>query len=116
MNPKRLIQATILVLAGLLFGGCIEHDQTPLRVGTAVWPGSEPLFLARDLGYFDSAKVQIVNCPGTPEIHRSFQNYAIEVATVTLDEALQLSQTQPDVRIICAIDFSNGADALLAKP
>jgi NitT/TauT family transport system substrate-binding protein len=116
MNPKTFNQAMVLLLAGLMFCGCEPRDQTPLRVGIAIWPGSEPLFLARDLGYFEAARVQIVNCPGTPEIHRSFQNHAIEAAAVTLDEALQLAQTQPDVRIVLSIDFSNGADALLAKP
>ncbi|MFN7138007.1 MAG: ABC transporter substrate-binding protein [Limisphaerales bacterium] len=103
-------------LAGsILFCGCGQKPESVLRVGTVIWPGYEPLFVGRDEGYF-AETIQIVEYPGTPEIHRSFQNRAIEIATVTLDEALQLAEMQPDVRVIMAIDFSNGADALLCTP
>ena len=44
-----------LTLAAL--GGCVrEPEQPALRIGTNVWIGSEPLYLARELGKLDPAR------------------------------------------------------------
>ncbi|MBA4149262.1 MAG: ABC transporter substrate-binding protein [Verrucomicrobia bacterium] len=114
LNRREMITTSAVLAMGFAVG-CGRRPESVLRVGTVPWRGFEPLFIARERGYFENT-IQIVEYPGTPNIHRSFQNHAIEAATVTLDEALQLAQTQPDVRVIMAIDFSNGADALLCKP
>jgi len=37
-------------LATLTLGGCMREPDSPLRIGTNVWIGSEPLYLARELG------------------------------------------------------------------
>ena len=113
---RRLIALLLCIFGGTFFSGCERAPSTPLRIGITTWPGDDILLLARQLGYLDETRTQIADFPGTPEIHRSFQNRAIEAAVITLDEALQLGQTQPDLRIVMAVDFSNGADALLGKP
>ncbi len=114
LNRRDMLVNSAFLATGILVG-CGKLPESALRIGAAMWPGYEPLFLARELNYLDE-QIQIVEFPGTPEVHRSFQNHALEAACVTLDEALRIAQFQEDVRIIMAIDFSNGADALLCKP
>src|SRR3989304_6101293 len=75
-----------------LLGGCGEPHQPPLRLGTrGNWLGHEPFYLARDQGFFGSAPVQIVDYASAPQVQDAFRNGAIEAATLTLDEALQLA-------------------------
>ena len=112
---RRKMLATSAVMTAAVFSGCIRHSTSVLRIGTSVWPGYEPLFLAQKQNQFDPS-IQVVEYPGTREIHRAFSNRAVEAATVTLDEAVMIAQFQPDIRVIMAISFSNGADALLAQP
>jgi NitT/TauT family transport system substrate-binding protein len=90
--------------------------EPPLRVGATVWPGYECLFLARTLGKFNHTPIRLVEYPGTPDVVRSFQNGSIEAAAMTSDEFLRLTACDPDARAILVMDYSNGADAVLANP
>jgi NitT/TauT family transport system substrate-binding protein len=42
----------------LVVPACAHEEKEPLRLGTLLWPGSEPLFLARDLGLLDERSVR----------------------------------------------------------
>ena len=110
-------RSTVRVLGALLLGlaGCGQPDK-PITVGANVWPGYEPLFLARSLGYYDNPAVRLVEFSSSAEVIRAFRNGLIDVAALTADEALLVADTQPDHRIVLVCDFSNGADVLLAKP
>lgn len=96
--------------------GCVQIPQTPLRIGINIWPGYEPLFLAKELGYYQGYPIELRDYPSATEISQAFRNGDIEVAGLTMDESLLLAQTTPDIRIILITDFSNGADVLMAKP
>ena len=39
----------------LALSGCMREPETALRIGTNVWIGSEPLYLARELGHLNPA-------------------------------------------------------------
>jgi NitT/TauT family transport system substrate-binding protein len=107
----------ILVVALLVgvWAGCREPVQ-PLRVGCNMWPGYEPLHLAQELGLYDQHSVQVIRFPSATEVIRAYRNRVIDVAAVTADEALLVAETQPDQRIILVLDFSKGADAIIANP
>lgn len=106
----------ILLLAiALLPGGCTPEPQAPLRIGTNVWPGYEPLYLARDLGYFPINSVKMVEYHSASEVMRSFQNRAIDAAALTLDEAVQLAATGSELKVVLVLDVSHGGDAVLAR-
>jgi len=85
-------------------------------VGAIVFPGYEPLFVARKLGAYDGHSIQLVEFPSTPEVVRAFQNQSIEAAALTLDETLALLESQPNLHAVLVLDFSNGADVLMARP
>lgn len=87
-----------------------------MRVGTNVWPGYEPLYLAKDLSFYNETQVKLVEYSSATEVIRAFRGGELEAAAVTLDEALLLAQADGGFRIILVCDYSNGADALLSKP
>ncbi|WP_375771080.1 ABC transporter substrate-binding protein [Archangium gephyra] len=100
----------------LVVPACMHEEAPPLRVGTFLWPGSEPLFLARDLGYLDDGTIRLVEYSSLSEVNRDFRNGRIDAVDVTLDMALQLQQQGFEPRVVLVLDYSNGADALLARP
>ncbi len=109
----------LLAVMSLLWGaggGCGRASPATLRVGSNVWPGYEPLFLARDLGLFGGAPIQLLEFPSSTEVIRAYRNGAIDVAAVTADEALLLAESNPGQRIILVCDVSRGADVILARP
>lgn len=87
-----------------------------LSVGTNVWPGYESLYLGRDLGLLDDTTIKLVEYTSATQVIRSFRNDVIQVAGLTLDETLEVAESIGDCRIIAVLDYSNGADVLLAKP
>lgn len=100
----------------VLVSACAPMEEQPLRVGTFLWPGSEPLFLARDLGYLDDGSIRLVEYSSLGEVNRDFRNGRIDAVNVTLDMALQLQQQGFEPRVVLVLDYSDGADALLARP
>lgn len=107
----------LLVPVGLLWGpACVREEPEPLRVGTVLWPGHEPLFLARQLGYLDERKVRLVEYSSLTEEVRAFRNGAVQVVGTTLDMTLQLKEKGFDPKVVLVLDVSLGGDAILARP
>jgi NitT/TauT family transport system substrate-binding protein len=92
-----------------------KGNSQSLRVGTNVWPGYEPLYCARSLGYYDDHVVRLVECSSASQVMRAFSNNTIEVAALTLDEVLLLVEAGYDIRVILITDISDGGDVILAK-
>jgi NitT/TauT family transport system substrate-binding protein len=103
--------------AALLAGsaGCGREPETRLRIGTNVWIGSEPLYLAREMGYLDRALVQLVEYPSASEVHRAYRNQAIDGMVISLDELFGLAADGQQPRAILVVDISHGADAIVAR-
>lgn len=105
----------LLIMTVSLFGlaGCTREPAPVLRVGGNIWPGYEPLYLARDLNYFSGATIHPVELTSATQVIRAYQNDAIDAACLTLDEALLLASQGEDFRIVLVADFSNGADVVV---
>ena len=99
----------------LLLGAC-ESPQPPLRVATIQWIGYQPLHLARQLDYFPPNTVRLADFSSNTESLRAFRNGNVEVAALTLDEVLLLRDDGHDARVILIMDYSEGADAIVARP
>lgn len=104
------------VVVVALLAACDDSPEEPLRLGTNVWPGYEPLYLARDLGYLGGQSVTLVEYPSASEVMRAFRNRSLEVAALTLDEALLLREADLPLKIFLVTDVSHGADVILAQP
>ena len=108
----------LLVLFALLLPltGCVREPEPALRIGTNVWIGSEPLYLARELGHLDPKTVQLVEYPSASEVLRAFRNQAIDGMVISLDELFGLVVDGLQPRIILVVDVSHGADAVVGRP
>lgn len=96
--------------------GCNQPEPQKLRLGTNIWPGYEPLYLAREIDSLPSNKVRLVEYSSASEVIRAFRNKTLEMASLTLDEVLLLVQDNIPVKVILVHDISNGADTILARP
>jgi NitT/TauT family transport system substrate-binding protein len=104
-----------LVVLVLALSACTRERQPPLRIGTNVWIGSEPLYLARDLQYFDRDAVQLVEYPSASEVSRAFRNQAIDGMVISLDELFVLAVDGLQPKVVVVVDVSNGADVVVGR-
>ena len=107
----------ILAFAAMLFSlaGCMRQPETALRIGTNVWIGGEPLYLARELGRFDPAVVQLVEYRSASEVMRAYRNQAIDGMVISLDELFALAADGMGPKIVLVIDVSHGADVVVGR-
>lgn len=111
-NPAALV----LFLLAVALTGCGEEPRPPLRIGTNVWPGYEPLYLARSLGYLSEGDFRLIEYSSSTQVLRAYRNGAIDAAALTLDEVLLLVQEGFAPRVILVMDISSGGDAIIARP
>jgi NitT/TauT family transport system substrate-binding protein len=103
-----------VALAALTAAAC--DAPRPLRVGGTIWPGYEPLYLAAQLGAYGPYGVILQDFPSASDVARAYTAGLLDVAALTGDEALSIANRMPGHTIILVCDFSNGADAVVARP
>ncbi|MBD3669460.1 MAG: ABC transporter substrate-binding protein [Gammaproteobacteria bacterium] len=103
-----------ILLSLFLVSACSQQPEHPIRIGTNVWPGYEPLYLARELDSLPD-DIRLVEYPSASEVIRSFRNRSLEAASLTLDEALLLKESNIPIKIVLIHDISEGADVIVAK-
>ena len=65
----------VFVTLGPLLG-CTQP--TPmLRVGTNIWPGYAPLYLAQELGYYQQQKIKIIEFGSATEVLRALDRKSV---------------------------------------
>ncbi len=118
MNSRllKIVLGFFLAVVICVLGACFEHPDRPLRLGTNVWIGYEPLYLARDLNYFQSSSVRLVEYLSASEVIRAFRNQALEAAALTLDETLLLLESKIPVQVFLVASISYGGDVILGSP
>ena len=115
MNSSLLkLYSSFLLAPLLLVISCFSYSQ-PLRVGTTLWPGYEPLYLAEEINAFKH-DIRIINYPSSSEVLRAFKNNTLEAAALTLDEVVLLAESGSDIDIILIMDISEGADVIMGRP
>ena len=110
-----LLYFNAIILFFLFLSGCTPPQEPPLRIGSNIWVGYEPLYLARKLGNYDNTKIKLVEMGSASDVMHALRNNVLEGAALTLDEALTLVDDGLDLKVILVMDISNGADVLLAK-
>lgn len=104
-----------LVFLALLFSFNATLQARELRIGTTLWPGYEPLYLAEHIDAYQQ-NARIINYPSTSEVLRAFKNKALEAAALTLDEVAALVEQEIPISVILVCDISDGADVIMAHP
>ncbi len=110
-----LTLATAAACSTATLSSCLPTP-IPLQVATTLWVGQEPLYLAEKLGYYGNAPIQRLDYPSYLQTARDYRNGEVEVAAVSLSEAIELTATHPETRVFLILDLSHGNDAILSKP
>lgn len=112
----RLLKGCLLSLLLWQLAACSKYPDKPLSVGSNRWPGYETLYLARDSGWLDPKHIRLVELPNATDVVSAIRNGFLDGGGLTLDEVLSLQQDGIEMRVVLAMDFSAGGDALLAQP
>ncbi|MCK4706230.1 MAG: ABC transporter substrate-binding protein [Gammaproteobacteria bacterium] len=100
----------------LIAAACDRSTQVPLRIAHNSWPGYEPLPLAESEGLFTGVEVINYRVGSATEVIRAFEQDVVDVAAVTLDEAIAIqSRSKERICIIVVLDISHGGDVIIAK-
>lgn len=113
---RRLMAALFLGITLFSLAGCNNEPERPVIIGTNIWIGYEPGYLADRRHLYGEADVSLRQYQSATQVLRAFRNKAIDVAALSLDEALVLRQSGIPIRIFLVTDTSDGADAILARP
>ena len=106
--------AVFICVVSVLQAGC-EPAPLPLRIGSNLWPGYEPLYAARELGYLNTERIKLVELPSASDVMDSIRLGNLEGGALTLDETLSLIAEGEDMVVILVFDISAGADMLLVR-
>jgi NitT/TauT family transport system substrate-binding protein len=115
LRAQQYVSLLLCLALALTVGSCVREPEPPLRIGTNVWIGSEPLYLARELGHLDAAVVRLVEYPSASEVLRAYRNQAIDGMVISLDELFVLAADGLQPRAILAVDVSHGADMVVGR-
>lgn len=94
---------------------CGGAAEPPLRIAIIQWIGYQPVHLARSQDDWPDGEMRVAEFASNTESLRAFRNGNVEVAALTLDEALLLRADGHDIRIILVMDYSHGADTIVAQ-
>jgi NitT/TauT family transport system substrate-binding protein len=116
-SSKGYSSATVLAasLALLAIGEALPRRDAdlPLRVAVGLWPGSEPLLLAREAGRLPPADFSILEASWPSVAYRAFENGAVDAVVLTGEDVARLLAAGRPARVICVMDESRGGDALV---
>lgn len=112
------ISLVVTLLLALLIGvyGRAMWQQTrePVVISAHPWPGYESLFLAEEFDWLPEGVILQRSNNATESIERLRQG-VVDVAALTLDEALRLNDQGTPLKIIVVMDESIGADVVVAQ-
>ena len=118
-RPARIGGLLLLVVAfTAAFASCSLRSSEPLRIGISDWPPYEFLHLAREKGFFaqEGIEVRLIEFASMSDARRAFEHRQIDGGLFSIFETLHVrDQSHRPLRISLIIDFSDGADAVLAR-
>ena len=122
MKINTVPRALALLLVAAAFAltlGCEPKKSAGLRVGINAWPGYEFLYLAQEKGFYrdEGIEVRIVEFGSLSDCRRAYERGQIDAMGATLIEVLQArDQSARSPQVVQVVDYSNGADVILARP
>lgn len=106
----------IMVIYFSMILSCQLVKKDPITIGTNLWIGYEPLYVAKNINILPDDKFRLILFPSAEDVMRAYRNGVIDIAAVTADEMLNVAAKLPETRAFLITDFSNGADVIMARP
>ncbi len=113
-SPWRRLAALVALIASM-FVALPAPAATPIRIGTVVWVGYGPFYVADALGLFKKAglNVEIKMFADPVEIPPAIAGGALQGGMVTYNQVLPQIEKGQMQKVVLPIDYSNGADAIV---
>jgi NitT/TauT family transport system substrate-binding protein len=107
-----------LLLLGLTILPCLgAKANTPITLGVVTWIGYGPIYCAVANGYFakHGLDVKLVNFSDNAVMPGAVQSGEVDAATLTFDQVVGAVSKGWGVKVVLAVDYSAGGDAILAS-
>lgn len=115
MNRRSwLVRAGALAACATL-GACGPQSSVPLTIGAHPFPGYELIYLARHLGLLPRQQVRLIETPSASANLRALAAGTMHGACLTLDEVLTAREQGIELRVVCVLDRSIGADVVIGS-
>lgn len=112
---SRLLLVVVLVT---LITSCSKQAQSPtLKIAINPWPGYEFLYLAKELGYYQEAglNVDLLEVASLADAKRLYSIGKANGMTSTLVEVVRSAvEANKQTSVVLVADYSNGGDVILA--
>jgi len=113
-----LAVASSLLAATWLGAPAASAAPTTLKIGTVVWIGYGPFYVAQALDMYKkygvSVELQFFTDPGL--LPAAVESHALDGAMLTYDQVIGSDAKGLQQKVVMPIDFSDGADAIVASP
>ena len=80
------------------------------------WVGYEPFFIAESDGFFNQNSIDLIETPYSLTQDQAFRGRTVDASAVSLSRAMSLASKGHDITIVLILDWSNGADKIVAAP
>ncbi|MEM5313859.1 ABC transporter substrate-binding protein [Paraburkholderia sp. JHI869] len=113
----RTLSVASTLVASALFGSPTVHAAEPLKIGTVVWIGYGPFYVAEALDLYKkyglAVKLQYFTDPGL--LPAALTSHSVNGAMLTYDQVVGSVAKGLSEKVVLPIDFSAGADAIVAS-
>jgi NitT/TauT family transport system substrate-binding protein len=119
VNPISKLARALFAAAALLGLASCSSYSPPLRIALIRWPPFEFLHLAQEKGFFaaEGVEVRLIEFVAVNDTQRAFEHDKIDGGTFSLFQVLQnRDQLNRKMQVPMVIDFSDGADLVMARP
>ncbi len=120
MHTHRLVRRLILsaALGAMLLAGGVgsAFAQTKVKLGTVAWIGYAPFYVAVERNLFakHGVKVELQDFPDPSLMPSAIAGGGLQGAMYTYDQVITSVGMGQKHRVVMPIDYSNGADAIIA--
>lgn len=106
-----------LLLVALVAPACDlgKSKPRPLRLGTVIWPGFAPFYVARDLDLYPGPGLDIVVTSTGVDTTHAFLHKRADLIASTLAEAIRFIDQGANLKIPLVLDQSNGGEGIVAR-
>lgn len=114
---QRFSIRAVLLAAAILIGVAPDAFAGKLRIGHTTWVGYGPLYLARDLGYFKEAglEVDLRTIEEGSLIMTAVAGGNLDGDASTLDEIMKYRSPETCFKAVLVLDESHGGDGVLVS-
>lgn len=114
-NARQYFYLCAIALMLMQMPGC-GHSENELRIGHRGLINGEFLRLASASGFLDPSHYPLLALPSSSYVLKALNNQLIDLAVMSLPDALAVHRANPDIKILLSLSYSQGADALLVQP